>query len=431
MPQAIDAMQESSRVSSTDKAYDLDRAGYIQPAAAKADTIQTPRRHLSRWVLLITLAAVVAGGVVAWALHARRFEFTDDAQIEGHLNSISSRINGTVAYINPEVENNRYVEAGTLLLELDRNDYQVILDHARADLVQRQATARSAALNVPITEANAYSQLHAAEAALNEAAASVDAEEANLASMRHKVEQDEAVFTRAERDRARYQTLVDKREISRSEYDGRETEAIAAAQAVAADRALVTSIERRIEQARSRVAQKQAEVEAGRTAPQQVVEAETRLQSRLGETDQAKAIVQTAELNLQYTKIYAPVSGVIGRKTVEVGQHVQPGQTLLTIVPLDDIWVTANFKETQLKLMRPGQSVRVHVDAFDHDFDGTIENLPGAAGTLFSLLPPENASGNFVKVIQRLPVRIRLNPNQDSQHTLRPGMSVEPTVTVR
>jgi membrane fusion protein (multidrug efflux system) len=419
MAQAIDTMQ------------DLDRAGYIQPAAAKSDAIQTARRHLSRWVVLITLAAAAASGVVAWWLHARRFESTDDAQIEGHLNSISSRINGTVAYINPEAENNRYVAAGTLLLELDPNDYQVTLDHAKADLVQRQATARSAALNVPITMANAYSRLHAAEAALNEAAASVDAEEANLASMRHKVEQDEAVFSRAERDRARYQALVDKREISRSEYDARETEAIAAAQALASDRDVVHSVERRIEQARSRVAQKQAEVEAGRTAPQQVVEAETRLQSSLGETDQAKAIVRTAELNLQYTKIYAPVSGVIGRKTVEVGQHLQPGQTLLTIVPLDDIWVTANFKETQLKLMRPGQAVRVHVDAFDHDFDGTIDNLPGAAGTLFSLLPPENASGNFVKVIQRLPVRIRLNPNQDSQHTLRPGMSVESTVTVR
>jgi membrane fusion protein (multidrug efflux system) len=431
MAQAIDTMQERSRVSSTAKVHDLDRAAYIKPSAPKTDDIQTPRRHVSRWILLITFAAVTTAGLATWWLHAQHFESTDDAQIEGHLNSISARINGSVAYINPDVENNRYVEAGTLLLELDPNDYQVALDHAKADLVQRQATARSAALNVPITNANAYSQLHAAEAALSEAAASVDAEEANLVSIRHKVEQDEALYARAERDRARYQVLVDKREISRSEYDARETEATASAQALASDRALVTTAEQRITQARSRVAQKQAEVEAGRTAPQQVTEAETRLQSSLGETDQAKATVRTAELNLQYTKIYAPVSGVIGRKTVEMGQHIQPGQTLLTIVPLDDIWVTANFKETQLKFMRPGQPVRIHVDAFDRDVDGTIENLPGAAGTLFSLLPPENASGNFVKVIQRLPVRIRFNPSQDSQHTMRPGMSVEPTVTVR
>jgi membrane fusion protein, multidrug efflux system len=431
MAQAIDTMQERSRVSSTSRIHDLERAPYLQEAAPKTDEVQKPRRHLLRWILLITFAAAAAGGLVTWWLHAQRFESTDDAQIEGHLNSISARINGNVAYINPDIENNRYVEAGTLLLELDPNDYQVALDHAKADLVRRQAAARSAALNVPITNANAYSQLHAAEAALNEAAATVDAEEANLASIRHKVEQDEALYARAERDRARYQALVDKREISRSEYDARETEAIAAAQALASDRALVTSGEQRVIQARSRVAQKQAEIEAGRTAPQQVNEAEARLQSSLGETDQAKAGVRTAQLNLQYTKIYAPVSGVIGRKTVEVGQHIQPGQTLLTVVPLDDIWVTANFKETQLKFMRPGQPVRIHVDAFDRDIDGAVENLPGASGTLFSLLPPENASGNFVKVIQRLPVRIRFNRNQDSQHTLRPGMSVEPTVTVR
>ena len=178
---------------------------------------------------MITFAAVAAGGLVTWWLHAQHFEFTDDAQIEGHLNSISARINGNVAYINPDVENNQYVEAGTLLLELDTNDYQVALAHAEADLVQRQANAHSAALNVPIATANAYSQLHAAEAALDEAAASVDAEEANLTSIRHKVEQDQALYARAEPGSRPLQALVDKREISRSEYDARETEAIAAA----------------------------------------------------------------------------------------------------------------------------------------------------------------------------------------------------------
>ena len=213
MAQAIDTTKERSRVSSTSRIHDLDRVDYIPPAARKTDEVPTPRRHVSRWILLITFAAVAAGGLVTWWLHAQHFEFTDDAQIEGHLNSISARINGNVAYINPDIENNRFVEAGTLLLELDPNDYQVALDHAKADLVQRQATARSAALNVPITNANAYSQLHAAEAALNEAAASVDAEEANLTSIRHKVEQDEALYASGERDRARYQALVDEREI--------------------------------------------------------------------------------------------------------------------------------------------------------------------------------------------------------------------------
>jgi membrane fusion protein (multidrug efflux system) len=338
---------------------------------------------------------------------------------------------GNVRHINPLVENNRYVEAGTLLLELDPSDYQVALEHAQADLVKREAAVRSAATRIPIIDADAFNGLRAADAARDQALASVDAEYADLAAIQHKVEQDEALYARAERDRARYQNLVEKHEISRSEYDARETEALAAAQALAADRALVTTAEKRIVEARSRVAEKDAAVRARATAPQQVSEAQAQYQSNIGDAALAKADVRSAQLNLQYTKIYAPVSGVIGRKIVEVGQHIQPGQSLLAIVPLDDIWVTANFKETQLKLMRPGQPVRIHVDAFDREFTGTVDNLPGAAGTLFSLLPPENATGNFVKVIQRLPVRIRFNAGQDTAHALRPGMSVEPTVKIR
>jgi membrane fusion protein (multidrug efflux system) len=429
MAQLTETIQEPPRMGATVQTSDLDRFALRKPA--EATTPNKKRRSLSRWIALAACAVIATVALTAWWLQMRRFESTDDAQIEGHLHSVSSRISGTVGYINPKIENNQYVEAGTLLLELDPNDYQAALDHARADLIKREATSRSAAVNVPITNANAFGQLHASEAARDEAIATVDAEEANLSAMRHKVQQDEALYARAERDRGRYQALVEKREISRSEYDARETEALAAAQAVESDRAAVAAAERKIAQARSRVAQRQAEVDAAGTAPQQVIDAQARLQSRIGEANQAKADVRTAELNLGYTKLYAPVSGVIGRKTVEIGQRIQPGQTLLSIVPPDDIWVTANFKETQLKLLRPGQSVRIHVDAFDQDYMGTVDNLPGAAGTLFSLLPPENASGNFVKVIQRLPVRIRFNPDQDPRHTLRPGMSVEPKVTVR
>jgi membrane fusion protein (multidrug efflux system) len=403
----------------------------MAPLAAVEPAVLRPRpRRASRWIVL-AVAVIAASGLTGWWLYAQHFESTDDAQIEGHLHSISARITGTVVSINPKVENNQYIEAGTLLLELDPNDYQAALDHAKADLIKREATVRSATVNVPIINVSAFSQLRAAEAAHDEAVASVDAEEANLAAARYKVQQDEAVYARAERDRVRYQALVEKREISRSEYDARETEAIAAQQTLASDRAIVASAQQRIAQARSRVNQRQAEVEAGSTAPQRVIEAQARLQSSVSEADQARAGLRTAELNLGYTKIYAPVSGVIGRKTVEVGQRIQPGQSLLAIVPIEDIWVTANFKETQIRLMRPGQPVRIHVDAFNRDVDGTVDNLPGAAGTLFSLLPPENASGNFVKVIQRLPVRIRIDPGQDPQHTLRPGMSVEPRVAVQ
>jgi membrane fusion protein (multidrug efflux system) len=368
--------------------------------------------------------------LVSWWLYARRFESTDDAQIDGHLNAISARISGTVLYINPKVEDNQYVEAGTLLIELDPNDYQAALDHAKADLVTKEGAARSAGVNVPITDTSAFSRLRLAEAAQETAAASVGAEQANLVAAQHKVQQDEALYSRAERDRVRYQALVEKREISRSDYDARETESLATAQALESDRATVASIQQKIAQASSLVAERRAQVQEARTAPQQLVDAQAKSQSSAGEVERAQADERTAELNLGYTRIYAPVSGVIGRKTVELGQRIQPGQSLLAIVPVDDIWVTADFKETQLKYMRPGQSVSIHVDTFGRDYQGTVENLPGAAGTLFSLLPPENASGNFVKVVQRLPVRICFNRDQDPQHLLRPGMSVEPSVRV-
>ncbi len=358
------------------------------------------------------------------------FETTDDAQIDGHINVVSSRISGTVRYLNPQVENNQYIQSGTLLVELDPNDYQAALEHAKSDLTTKEGEARSAGVNVPITNASAFSQLRLAEAARDEAIAAVDSEEANLAAAQHRVKQDEAVSARAERDRIRYKGLVEGGVVSQLEYDAHEAEALADAQALEADRAVVTSEQHKIGQLRSLIAQREAQVQAARTAPQQVSEAQAKSESSTGQVSQAKADVRTAELNLGYTKIYAPVSGVIGRKTVELGQRIQPGQSLLAIVPLDDIWVTADFKETQLKHMRAGEPVSIHVDTFGRDYKGTVENLPGAAGSLFSLLPPENASGNFVKVVQRLPVRIRFNPDQDPQHLLRPGMSVEPEVKV-
>ena len=428
MPNAIDTLEDDSQVSSV---LESDAAELLNTRQLNSRFSAPRRKLLPRWVFagLGLVFAAMAG--FSWWLHARHFESTDDAQIDGHINVVSSRISGTVLYVNPRIENNQYVEAGTLLLELDPSDYQAALEHARADLATREATARSAGVNVPITNANAFSQLRLAEAAHEEAIAAVDSEEANLAAARHKVQQDEAVYSRAERDRVRWQGLVDGGVVSRSEYDAREAEALADAQQLEADRATVTAEQHKIAQARSLIAQRAAQVVAARTAPQQLSDARAKSDSSMGQVNQTQADVRIAELNLGYTKIYAPVSGVIGRKTVEIGQRIQPGQSLLAIVPVDDIWVTADFKETQLKYMRPGQAVKIHVDTFGRDYQGTVENLPGAAGTLFSLLPPENASGNFVKVVQRLPVRIRFNRDQDPQHLLRPGMSVEPEIKVR
>jgi len=424
MPEAIEIIEEEPRVSSALR--EEENTAPLNPHT----TLMSKRKRVPRWVLAVFGVFVVVAAALSWWLYARHFESTDDAQIDGHLNAISSRISGTVQYINPKLENNQYIEAGTLLVELDPNDYQAALDHAKADLATQEADAQSAGVNVPITNTSAFSRLRFAEAARDEAAASVEAAGAELAAAQHKVQQDDAIYSRAERDRLRYQALVEKREISRSEYDARETEAEAAGQALESDRAMVLSINQKIVQARKLVAQRESQIEDARTAPQRVIDAKAKSQFSAGKVAQAKADVRTAELNLSYTKIYAPVSGVIGRKTVELGQRIQAGQSLLAIVPVDDIWVTAEFKETQLKYMRPGQSVSIHVDTFGRDYEGMVENLPGAAGTLFSLLPPENASGNFVKVVQRLPVRIRFNPNQDPQHLLRPGMSVEPKVKV-
>jgi membrane fusion protein (multidrug efflux system) len=383
-----------------------------------------------RWVaLLLVVAAAV--GVTLWWLDARHYESTDDAQVDGHLDSVSSRISGVVTYINPKVENNQFVEAGTLLVELDPRDYQAELEHAKADMDTRNAEAHSAEVSVPIVDATALGQLHAAEAGKEQALAAVSEAESNLAVTQHRLQQDQAVAARAERDRARYQSLVDKHEISRSDYDARETEALAAAQAAEADQAAIQSSQNKIAEARSLVTQRDAQIDAARTAPQQTTDAKAKSRSATGRVEQAAADVHTAKLNLSYTKLYAPVSGVVGRKTVELGHRIQPGQALLIIVPLDDIWITANFKETQLKSMRAGEPVKIHVDSLDRDFNGRVENMPGAAGPLFSLFPPENATGNYVKVVQRFPVRIRLNEGEDPQHLLRPGMSVEPSVTVR
>jgi membrane fusion protein, multidrug efflux system len=430
MPQTIETVQESGQEESQLlsevklKFEELDA-----PSKMHAPTSSRPRR-VPQWVIY-GAPLIVVTLLLSWWLYARRFESTDDAQVDGHLDAVSARITGTVIYINPKVEDNQYVDAGTLLVELDPNDYQAVLDHAKADLATREAVAHSAGINVPITDARAFSRLHLAQAARAEAAAGLDAEQANLIAVQHKVEQDEAVYARAERDRVRYQALVEKHEISRSDYDARDTEAVSVSQTLASDRATVEAIQEKIAQARDLVAQREAQIQEAETAPQQVVDAQAKSQSSLGEVERARADVRTAELNLGYTRIYAAVSGVIGRKTVELGQRIQPGQSLLAIVPVDDIWVTADFKETQLKYMRAGQPVSVHVDTFGRDYQGTVENLPGAAGTLFSLLPPENASGNFVKVVQRMPVRIRFNRDQDPKHLLRPGMSVEPTVKVR
>ena len=270
-----------------------------------------------------------------------------------------------------------------------------------------------------------------AKAAREQANQEVNGAQSQVLAAQHRVQLDQALADRAERDRVRYQALVDKHEISRSFYDARATDAAGTVQTLESDKAALADAQDKIGEMQAVVVERKAQIENAGTAPQQTSDAEAEAQSAKASVDQAQADVRTAELNLSYTKIYAPVSGVVGHKTVELGHRVQPGQSLLTVVPVDDIWVTANFKETQLRRMAPGQAVTLDVDSSGQTLHGTIEDLAGAAGPLFSLFPPENASGNYVKMVQRFPVRIRVDPGQDAGHTLRPGMSVEASVRVR
>ena len=386
-------------------------------------------KWIARGIGAVVLMSAAVVGTMFW-LDSRHFESTDDAQVDGHFAALSTRIEGTVQWVNPNVENDHSVKAGDLLLQLDPRDFEVALERARANLKVREAQARGARLEVPITDAAAFNQLHAAEAARQEAIESVQTTEADLAGARHRLEHDQAIAGRAERDRVRYQALVEKHEISRSTYDARETEAMAAAQTVETDLAAIAADERKVAQSRSLVEQREAQVAGARTAPQQLQNARENSATAEGAIEQALAEVHAAELNLSYTKVYAPVSGVVGHKTVELGHRVQSGQTLLTVVPIDDIWVTANFKETQLRHMRPGQPVTLHADSFDRDYRGVVEDMAGASGPLFSLFPPENATGNYVKIVQRFPVRVHIELGQDPAHDLRPGMSVEARVRV-
>jgi membrane fusion protein (multidrug efflux system) len=396
----------------------------------EADSSSPKSWNIKQFVLGAAVLVAATTGL-SWWLYARQFETTDDAQVDGHFAQLSSRVTGTVLYVNPLVENDRYVTAGTGLLRLDPRDYQADLDHAHATLDTRQAEADAAGLQIPITQAAANSRLHVAEAEENAAVETVAEAQASLEAAHKRVQQDTTIAAHAERDRLRYAALVERHEISQSFYDARETEANTAADALAADQAAEAAAARRVAESERTVAQRQAEIDAARTAPEQISDARAKASSANGALEQARADLRTSELNLSYTTISAPVSGVIGHKTVEVGNRIEPGQTLLTIVPVDDIWITANFKETQLRRMHPGESVTIHIDSLGRSYRGSVEDMAGASGPLFSLFPPENASGNYVKIVQRFPIRIRIDPGQDQEHQLRPGMSVEAKVRVR
>ena len=418
---AVDQLQQSSA------SRPADPAGKSNGPNEAGSNAEGRRRTL---LFAAIVGCVILVGALSFWLYSRTYESTDDAQVDGHLNGITARIDGDVKAVH--VEENQSVQEGDVLVELDPRDYEVAVEQAKAQLLKAQAGERAENPNLPITQSTSQTNVLTSQSEVTNAQAGVAAAERDQAAALSRLQEVEANNVKAQADVARYKALVDKNEVARAEYD----QVVATANALAAS---ADSARSSAESAQKVVEQRQAQFDQARSrlawaivsAPNQVAISKANLQSKQADVQAMKAQLDRAQLDLSYCKIVAPVAGVITKRTVEVGEHVSKGQRLVTLAALGDLWVTANFKESQLRQMRPGQSVTISVDAFDQNFDGTVEAMPGSTGSVTSLLPPENATGNYVKVVQRLPVRIRFKPGQQGLDRLRPGMSVVPKVWLK
>jgi membrane fusion protein (multidrug efflux system) len=400
----------------------------IEPSPL-TDTVYTAPSYRSAkrrrtWLILIAVGVLLVGGAFLWR-YFNSYESTDDAQADVHLYPVSARISGYVVRVN--VEDNQWVQKGTVLVEIDPQDYEVAAAQAQANLSNAEATAQSLNVTVPITTVNTTSQLKFTASDIENARAGIIAAERQLTAAHAQLDESEANNVRAQDDLRRYKLLVDKREVAEQIYDQALASAKSSSASVAAARANESAAGQFVAQAQSRLAQAQANHQSAETGPQQVSSTRSRVRAAIADVEQKRALLLQARLNLQYTKIVAPVSGAVN-KTVVVGLNIQPGQQLLTVVPLDEVWVTANFKETQLRRMRVGQRAEIHVDSSGKTLKGHVDSIAGATGPLFSLLPPENATGNYVKIVQRIPVKIVLDQGENRDHQLRPGMNVVPDV---
>jgi membrane fusion protein, multidrug efflux system len=387
--------------------------------------LSNPRAKL---VLGLVLLMLIVGGIFAWR-YFTSYESTDDAQIDGHINSVSARVSGHVLKLN--VDDNQYVEKGTVLVEIDPADYQVAVAQAQADYDDALAQASASDINVPITDVSTSSAVVGAQAEVATAKAGVAAARQQFDAAKANVAQTDANNFKAQNDLVRYKQLIDKQEISQQQYDQAVASAQAAAATVVAAKANADAAQAQIDQAQGKLQQANADLRTAQTAPQTMRATRSRAASAKANAERKKAQLDQALLNLNYTKVVAPVTGIVSNRTVEVGQNVQAGQEMMKVIPLEDIWVTANFKETQLREMKPGQKVDIEVDATGKTYKGHVDSIAGASGSRFSLLPPENATGNYVKVVQRIPVKITFEKDALKGHELRPGMSVEPKVWIR
>ena len=398
-------------------------------ASRESTKISSPpgykRSNRPRIILIaVIVLVVIVGGVFLWRYFST-YESTDDAQVDVHLYPVSTRISGYVTRVN--VEDNQYVQQGTVLVEIDPKDYAVAVEQAKANLASSEATAQSLNINVPIASVDTSSQLKIAVSGIDTANAGIIAAEKQLAAAHAQSQEAEANDVKAQDDLVRYKALVDKQEVAAQIYDQAQAAAKSSAATVTAAHASEAAAQQFVEQAHSRLGESEASHQSAETGPQQVASTRARARAALADVDQKRAALEQAELNLQYTKVVAPVSGQVN-KTVVAGMNVQPGQELLTVVPLDEVWITANFKETQLRRMRVGQRSEIHADSSGRTFKGHVDSIAGATGPIFSLLPPENATGNYVKIVQRVPVKIILDPGENQDHQLRPGMNVVPDV---
>jgi membrane fusion protein, multidrug efflux system len=433
----------------------MSRVGELEqnPPDAPATSPSPPRREKARswfrehplaiFALLVLLGLAVAGGLWAWSYYSVR-ESTDDARIDGHIAPVSARVGGTIIEIL--VSENDLVTAGQVLARLDGRDYGIALQRAESDLAAQTASASAARRQVPIASTSSETGLSGAQGAQLEAQAGVSAAEEGIRTAQARVASAEANLRAAiaNRDRTakdveRYKILVARDEIPRQQFDAAVSAANAAqaqvenAEAgVAQARASVDAAESQRRQAEARVAQARSNVSAAQTGPQQVAVQQAQARAQEAVAGVRQAAVNQARLNVEYTVIRAPVNGIVGRRSVQLGQYVQPGQPLFSVVEVADLWVSALFKETQLAQMRPGQHATVEVDAFGGaELRAHVDSIGAATGGTFSVLPSENASGNYVKVVQRVPVKIVFERNQPLLERLRPGMSVVPTVLLR
>jgi membrane fusion protein (multidrug efflux system) len=386
-----------------------------------------PATKRFRIILGVAIGIVLIAGGVVWWLYARTYESTDDAQIDGHLNSIASRVAGSVKTVF--AENGQPVKAGQALVDLDPSDYEVQVAQARAAYEQALAQAAAESPNVPITQSSNRSTVDVDAAGVVNGEAAVASAQHDSESNAAKLHQAEANNRKSQSDLVRYKKLVDKGEISLSDYDQYIANAGSQEAAVEASRYAVASSGKIVEERRAQLLQQQSKLSEDKVnAPRQVAISRANVESRKASADSAKAQLDAALLNLSYCHIVAPVDGIASQRSAEVAGRISVGQQLIVLVQTANVWTTANFKETQLRKMHVGQRVTIKVDSLGESFEGQVENMPAATGDRSSLFPPENATGNYVKIVQRLPVRIRFHPNQRDLEKLRPGMSVSPKV---